>query len=135
MKSIDCPEFIPPYGTRPEGPAMPEPSRAAESVERRAFGLTVRQADVLGCMLQGMPNKLISRRLGIAPGTVKIHVSAILRALHVQNRTEAVVVATRPGFTIDVARAARCDAGADASEMMVPERPRRGAVAARGEQR
>lgn len=65
------------------------------------IGLTGRQAEVLGCMVQGLPNKLICRRLSISPGTVKNHVSAILRALKVDNRTQAVVTAGRLGFTVD----------------------------------
>lgn len=52
--------------------------------------LTRRQADVLRLMAQGKPNKVISRELGIAAGTVKAHVTALLRALKVNNRTEAV---------------------------------------------
>jgi DNA-binding NarL/FixJ family response regulator len=52
--------------------------------------LTRRQADVLRLMAQGKPNKVISRELGIAAGTVKEHVTALPRALRVNNRTEAV---------------------------------------------
>ena len=55
------------------------------------IGLTSRQADVLALLVQGKPNKLISRQLGIAEGTVKIHVTAILKALNVTNRTQAVI--------------------------------------------
>ena len=81
----------------PDGTDAPQTCRT----NPRAMGLSERQVEVLRCMLQGMPNKLISRRLSIAQGTVKIHVSAILRALHVRNRTQAVVAAGRLGFTID----------------------------------
>ena len=42
-------------------------------------------------MMRGTSNKAIGRALGLAESTVKIHVSAILRALKVSNRTEAVV--------------------------------------------
>ena len=57
------------------------------------LGLTERQVDVLSLMMQGRSNKAICRALGLAEPTVKMHVSAILRALNVNNRTEAVVVA------------------------------------------
>jgi DNA-binding NarL/FixJ family response regulator len=67
----------------------------------RELGLTERQAEVLGCILQGLPNKLICRRLALAEGTVKIHVAAILRALNVHNRTQAVIEASRLGITLD----------------------------------
>lgn len=59
----------------------------------QALGLTERQADVLALMMQGKSNKAICRTLGLAESTVKIHVSAILRALKASNRTEAVIAA------------------------------------------
>jgi len=57
----------------------------------REIGLTARQADVLALLVQGKPNKLICRELDVAEGTVKIHVTAILKALNVTNRTQAVI--------------------------------------------
>jgi DNA-binding NarL/FixJ family response regulator len=60
--------------------------------------LTPRQMDVLRCLMQGQPNKLIARELGLTEGTVKIHIAAILRALRARNRTEAVVVARDLGL-------------------------------------
>ena len=54
------------------------------------LGLTPRQAEVLSLLIQGKPNKLICRDLNLAEGTVKIHVAAILKALGVMNRTQAV---------------------------------------------
>ena len=45
------------------------------------LGMTGRQSEVLALLIQGKPNKLICRELGLAEGTVKIHVTAILRAL------------------------------------------------------
>lgn len=58
------------------------------------IGLTMRQAAVLQQMMHGKSNKEICRTLDIAEPTVKNHVTAILRALDVSNRTEAVVAAT-----------------------------------------
>lgn len=60
--------------------------------------LTPRQLDVLACLLQGRPNKLIARDLGLTEGTVKIHIAAILRSLGASNRTEAVVRARELGL-------------------------------------
>jgi DNA-binding NarL/FixJ family response regulator len=65
--------------------------RFAAATSGDALGLTERQAEVLALMMQGKSNKLICRALGLAETTVKIHVSAILRALNVTNRTEAVI--------------------------------------------
>ena len=56
-----------------------------------ALGLTARQVDVLNLMRQGKSNKAICRELKLAEATVKNHVTAILKALNVTNRTEAVV--------------------------------------------
>ena len=57
--------------------------------------LTPRQLDVLSLLCEGLPNKLISERLNISGGTVKIHISSILRALNVSSRLQAVVAARR----------------------------------------
>lgn len=61
-------------------------------------GLTPRQLDVLRQLMHGRPNKLIAHDLGLAEGTVKIHIAAILRALHARNRTEAVLRARELGL-------------------------------------
>jgi len=64
------------------------------------IGLTERQTEVLALMLQGKPNKVICRELNLAEGTVKIHVTAILKALGATNRTQAVIAASRLGLRI-----------------------------------
>jgi DNA-binding NarL/FixJ family response regulator len=66
-----------------------------------SLGLTPRQTDVLGLLLKGQPNKLIARELGLSVETVKDHVAAVLRALNVSTRTQAVLavsqMAQQPG--------------------------------------
>ena len=59
------------------------------------LGLTPRQADVLTQLLQGKPNKEIARRLGLSVETVKDHVQAVLRALGVSSRTQAVLAVSQ----------------------------------------
>ncbi len=71
----------------------PEPGNAA--------GLSPRQLEVLHLMARGSPNKVIARQLDLAEGTVKLHVASILRALKVNNRTEAVIEAGRRGLLPD----------------------------------
>ena len=79
--------------------ALPlEPQRDPRMGPRR-LGLAERQIDVLERILRGLPNKLICRELSLAEGTVKVHVSAVLRALGASNRTQAVIAATRLGLT------------------------------------
>ncbi len=73
----------------------PLPSPAGASA-----GLTPRQLDVLRCLAQGLPNKLIARELALTEGTVKIHIAAILRVLGARNRTEALVRARAAGLAL-----------------------------------
>ena len=67
-------------------------------VSVESLGLTQRQTEVLALLLKGHPNKLIARDLGLTEGTVKIHISAILRSLGVVSRTGAVVRAQALGL-------------------------------------
>ena len=76
----------------PLGAPSPERMRAAD------LGLTPRQTDVLWLILQGKPAKLICRELNLSASTVKVHTSAVLRALNVTSRTQAVVAAGRLGL-------------------------------------
>jgi DNA-binding NarL/FixJ family response regulator len=66
------------------------PRRAAEP-------LTVRERAVLGLVAEGLANKEIALRLGIAEKTVKAHVTRVLDKLGVQSRTQAALVAVRSG--------------------------------------
>jgi DNA-binding NarL/FixJ family response regulator len=68
----------------------------------QGLGLTQRQAEVLQLLVQGKPNKLICRDLRLSEGTVKVHVSAILKALNVHSRSQAIVELARRGVTLDV---------------------------------
>jgi DNA-binding NarL/FixJ family response regulator len=80
-------------------PAGQVPPR--EYSDGRHLGLTERQRGVLRLMLLGLPNKAICKELDLAEGTVKVHVSAILRALGVATRAQVVVAATRSGIRVD----------------------------------
>ena len=51
--------------------------------------LSNREAEILQCLMQGAPNKIIARQLDVAEATVKVHVKAILRKIQVANRTQA----------------------------------------------
>jgi DNA-binding NarL/FixJ family response regulator len=79
-------------------PAATAPARGKIPAE---LGLSARQAEVLELLLKGLPNKLIARRLGISENTAKIHVSAVLRALGVSTRTQALIAASRLGLRFD----------------------------------
>jgi DNA-binding NarL/FixJ family response regulator len=73
----------------------PASSPRAGQVTPADLGLTARQAAVLYLVLQGKTNKAIARELNIEGTTVRTHVTAVLRALNVTTRTEAVIVANR----------------------------------------
>jgi DNA-binding NarL/FixJ family response regulator len=71
----------------------PEGHQGSEDEHRGSGGLTKRQRAVLTAVCAGKPNKVIAYELGLAEGTVKIHVTAILKSLGVRNRTQAVIFA------------------------------------------
>lgn len=98
--------YVPPFTLQATAPtALPATALRPQvgktgSATPAEFGLTGRQLEVLALLMQGKNNKLICRALGLAEPTVKNHVSAILRALGVDSRTEAVLAVTRLGWTL-----------------------------------
>ena len=66
--------------------------------------LSFRQRQILAMAADGLPNKEIAARLGIAEGTVKAHMHAIFKVMGVSNRTQAVIQYSsfdRPAAHID----------------------------------
>jgi DNA-binding NarL/FixJ family response regulator len=79
------------------------------AVPRRNNALTLRQLEVVTMLARGFSNKEIARELDLAERTVKAHVTAVLEALNVKNRTQAVIAAQQQGLlpsvsTYEVAR-------------------------------
>jgi len=64
------------------------------------LGLTERQLHVLAMLVRGRSNKAIARSLSIAEVTVKHHVTSLMRALKVRNRTEAASMISRYGWRL-----------------------------------
>jgi DNA-binding NarL/FixJ family response regulator len=88
----------------PAAPAQAAAAAAVPAARVKAaadLGLSPRQSEVLELLLKGLPNKLIARKLEISENTTKIHVSAVLRALGVSTRTQAVIAASRLGLKLD----------------------------------
>ncbi len=77
-----------------ESQAAPDPLAA----------LSAREREVLGLLLEGMPNKLIARQLGISEKTVKSHLTSVFRAIGVTDRVQAVLWAERLGLRGDLGR-------------------------------
>jgi DNA-binding NarL/FixJ family response regulator len=97
--------YIPPEILAREELSSPSPTPSDDGrpkVTPADLGLTDRQVDVLALMMQGKNNKLICRTLNLAEPTVKNHVTAILKALKVSNRTEAVIAANHLGWVFPV---------------------------------
>jgi DNA-binding NarL/FixJ family response regulator len=85
--------YLPPVALLDAAPA-PEPADDAQLANDAiaafmAAELSPRQREVFARALRGKPNKVIARELGIAEGTVKVHLAMVFRALGVRNRTEA----------------------------------------------
>ena len=99
--------YVPPEILALEEAVQATPARQRENrtiVALADIGLSGRQQDVLGLMMQGKSNKVICRELNLAEPTVKNHVTAILRALKVSNRTEAVITVNELGWKLPAAK-------------------------------
>ncbi|UTW08510.1 helix-turn-helix transcriptional regulator [Pseudomonas benzenivorans] len=60
--------------------------------------LTPRQQEILRLLADGLPNKAISRQLGVAEDTVKTHLKALFQELEVHTRTACVSAARQRGW-------------------------------------
>lgn len=89
---------------RGESPLHPRAASALLSAGVRpssaapAGGLSSREREVLALVVEGLPNKLIARRLEISEKTVKAHLTSVFRAIGVDDRTQAAMWATRNGI-------------------------------------
>ncbi len=73
---------------------LTRPATARKKVE----ALTPRERDVLALVGRGLSNQEIGRELHLAEGTVKAHLTSILRSLDVQNRVQAAITAYEAGM-------------------------------------
>lgn len=78
-----------------DGTGMQELPQSSGSCEPR---LSARHKSILNCLIEGDSNKVIARKMNIADATVKVHVKAILRRIHVHNRTQAAIWAMNSGL-------------------------------------
>jgi len=86
---------------RGESPLAPKAARAvltARAESRPAAELTAREQEVLGLLAEGLANKQIARRLGIAEKTVKTHLTSVFQSIGVTDRTQAALWARNHGF-------------------------------------
>jgi DNA-binding NarL/FixJ family response regulator len=92
--------YIPPEMLARAGSPLPPAQRDVAPVSPADLGLTERQMQVLALMMQGKSNKAIGRALNLAEPTVKTNVTAVLKALKVSNRTEAVIAVGALGWVL-----------------------------------
>jgi len=71
---------------------------SASDTGGHGFELTPRERDVIALLAEGLSNKAIGQRLGIAPDTAKFHVGRLIDKLDATGRTDAVAHAARRGI-------------------------------------
>lgn len=87
--------YIPPSAASLMGFEPPE-SKGSDSAQiGEEIQFTPKQKLVFELLMQGVPNKIISRRLDLAEGTVKAHLHSIYQTLGVSNRVQAILKAQR----------------------------------------
>ena len=86
---------------RGESPLAPKAAQAvleARAESRPTADLTGREREVLELLAEGLANKQIARRLGIAEKTVKAHLTSVFQRIGVTDRTQAALWARRQGL-------------------------------------
>lgn len=102
LKDVDADEVAEGIraAARGESPLDPRAARTmldARSAPDPLAGLSEREREVLQLLVEGLPNKLIARRLEISEKTVKSHLTRVFRELKVTDRTQAALWAERHG--------------------------------------
>ncbi|CAD6555885.1 response regulator transcription factor [Paraburkholderia metrosideri] len=96
-----CAPAAPDQGVAPHGgtsgaQSLTEPITQVQALQPHQQhlleNLSPRQQDIMRLVHRGWTNKMIARDLGVAEGTVKVHLSVIFRALGVHNRSTAIAV-------------------------------------------
>ena len=78
-----------------------------QSLEAGGFGLTPRECEVLGLLVEGLSQPDIAERLYLSPKTVGTHIQRIMGKMGVKSRTQAVAMAARQGLFDPLLREAR----------------------------
>ena len=89
--------YLPPAMLYPRNRGCEETKKSIK-VETSKIKLTPRQDEVLKLLSEGLANKQIAYEIGVSEATVKLHINALLKALNVTNRTQAVITAQKIGL-------------------------------------
>jgi DNA-binding NarL/FixJ family response regulator len=103
LKDVSSEEVAEGIRAAARGEAPLDPRAARTVLTARAEpdplgGFSPREREVLGLLVEGLPNKLIARRLEITEKTVKAHLTSIFREIGVTDRTQAALWAERHGI-------------------------------------
>lgn len=103
LKDASADEVVRGIRTAAEGGSPLDPRAARSLLEAKSApdplaGVSPREREVFSLLLDGMPNKLIARRLEISEKTVKSHLTSIFRQLGVTDRVQAILWAERQGL-------------------------------------
>lgn len=102
LKDAEPAELLGAIRAASRGEAALAPKAATEILvartEQRKAELTAREREVLGLVAEGLPNKLIARRLEISEKTVKAHLTHVFERIGVSGRTQAALWAQRHGI-------------------------------------
>ena len=104
LKDVDADEVAEGIRAAARGESPLDPRAARTILDARAApdplaGLSQREREVLALLVEGLPNKLIARRLEISEKTVKSHLTRVFREIGVTDRTQAALWAERHGVS------------------------------------
>ena len=107
LKDASAEEVVRGIRTAAEGGSPIDPRAARSLLEAKnapdpLAGISPREREVLALLLDGMPNKLIARRLEISEKTVKSHLTSIFRRIGVTDRVQAILWVERQGLRDDL---------------------------------
>lgn len=106
LKDVDAQHLVDAVEAAARGESPLDPRAASTVLTARqqpslARGLSAREREVLLLLVEGLPNKLIARRLEISEKTVKAHLTNIFRVIGVTDRTQAALWAERNRYELD----------------------------------
>lgn len=100
LRDVLAGRVVPPATPNGDAPVVTRQKPIGVPAKPSDFGLSKRQAEVLGLMARGKSNRDIAALLGLTEGTVKIHLTSIFKVLGVSSRTQAMVVVARRGIRL-----------------------------------
>lgn len=92
------------FPTRLAGMLIGGEDRRPTTAAAELDNLSSRENQILRCLLEGHPNKVIAKKLNITEATVKVHLKGVLKKINAANRTQAAIWALNNGLTREPAQ-------------------------------